>query len=40
MRNAGRTGTRTYQAFYRNAVSYCTPGTANLTNGWELTWAP
>jgi len=33
-------GTRTYQVFYRNAASYCTAGTANLSNGWEITWGP
>ena len=33
-------GTRQYQVWYRNAASFCTPGTANLSNGWELTWAP
>lgn len=31
-------GTRTYQAWYRNAASFCTPSTFNLTNGWEIVW--
>jgi hypothetical protein len=31
-------GVRTYQVWYRNAASYCTPATFNLTNGLELTW--
>jgi len=31
-------GTRTYQVWYRNAASFCTPATFNLTNGLELTW--
>jgi hypothetical protein len=33
-------GTRTYQAWYRNAASFCTADTFNLTNGLELVWAP
>ena len=33
-------GTRQYQVWYRNAASFCAPGTANLSNGWEVTWAP
>lgn len=32
--------TRTYQAWYRNAASYCTPNTFNLTNASRITWAP
>jgi len=32
--------TRTYQAWYRNAASFCTSATFNLTNGLELAWAP
>ena len=32
--------TRTYQVWYRNAASFCTPATYNLTNGVELTWIP
>jgi hypothetical protein len=31
---------RTYQAWYRNAASYCTPSTFNLTNGLQLAWVP
>jgi hypothetical protein len=33
-------GTRTYQAWYRNAAAFCTPSTFNLTNGLEVTWSP
>src|SRR5690606_28327353 len=33
-------GTRTYQAWYRNAIIFCTPSTFNLPNGVELTWIP
>ncbi len=32
--------TRTYQAWYRNAVSFCTPDGFNLTNGLSVTWVP
>jgi hypothetical protein len=32
-------GTRTYQVWYRNAATFCTPSTFNLTNGYEITWA-
>jgi hypothetical protein len=31
-------GTRTYQIWYRNAASFCTPSTFNLTNGLEIQW--
>jgi hypothetical protein len=31
-------GTRTYQAWYRNSESFCTPSGFNLTNGWEIVW--
>jgi hypothetical protein len=31
-------GTRTYQAWYRNAAAFCTPSTFNLTNGIDVTW--
>jgi hypothetical protein len=31
-------GSRTYQAWYRNSVNYCTASSFNLTNGWELVW--
>ena len=33
-------GTRIYQAFYRNAVSFCTPATSNRTNGVAVAWQP
>jgi hypothetical protein len=33
-------GTREYQVWYRNSASFCTPGTFNLTNGLQVTWAP
>jgi hypothetical protein len=33
-------GTRTYQVWYRNSASFCTPSTFNLSNGLELLWAP
>jgi hypothetical protein len=33
-------GTRTYQVWYRNAASFCTAATFNLTNGLEITFAP
>jgi len=32
------TGTRTYQAWYRNAAAFCQPDTFNLTNGLQLSW--
>lgn len=32
--------TYTYQAWYRNAASFCTPATFNLTNGIVVTWSP
>jgi hypothetical protein len=31
-------GTRTYQAWYRNAAAFCTASTFNLTNGVEVSW--
>jgi hypothetical protein len=31
---------RHYQAWYRNAASWCQPDTFNLTNGCTLTWRP
>jgi probable HAF family extracellular repeat protein len=31
-------GTRTYQAWYRNAASFCTASTFNLTNGLSIAW--
>ncbi len=33
-------GTRTYQAWYRNAQDYCTASTFNLTNGVSIVWLP
>lgn len=33
-------GIRTYQAWYRDAVVYCTPAFQNLTNGIEIAWSP
>ncbi len=33
-------GSRTYQAWYRNAASFCTPATHNLTNGVQFAWVP
>ncbi len=33
-------GTRTYQVWYRNAASFCTPSTFNLTNGIAVSWTP
>jgi hypothetical protein len=31
-------GTRTYQVWYRNAASFCTIDTFNLTNGLSIVW--
>jgi hypothetical protein len=33
-------GTRTYQAWYRNAATFCTASTFNLTNGLQIVWGP
>ncbi|MCY2959149.1 MAG: hypothetical protein NTY35_03205 [Planctomycetota bacterium] len=33
-------GTHTYQAWYRNAATYCTADTFNLTNGLSVIWMP
>ncbi len=33
-------GTRVYQVWYRNAASYCTTATFNLSNGLMATWSP
>jgi hypothetical protein len=33
-------GTRTYQVWYRNAATYCTVDTFNLTNGVQAVWLP
>ncbi len=30
--------TRTYQVWYRNAATFCTPSTFNLTNGVQVLW--
>jgi hypothetical protein len=32
--------TRDHQVWYRNAASFCTPSTYNLTNGVEAVWTP
>jgi trimeric autotransporter adhesin len=32
--------TRHYQVWYRDALSFCTPSTFNLSNGLSLRWAP
>lgn len=34
------TGTRYYQAHYRDALAVCTGATSNLTNGMAVLWAP
>lgn len=31
---------RTYQVLYRNAASFCTSATFNVTNGVRVVWAP
>jgi hypothetical protein len=36
--NVTSPGTRTYQAWYRNAANFCTAATFNLSNGLEITW--
>ncbi len=33
-------GTRTYQAWYRNAAAFCAAETFNLTNGLSVVWTP
>jgi hypothetical protein len=33
-------GQRFYQAWYRDAASFCTTSTFNLTNALSVTWAP
>lgn len=33
-------GLRFYQAWYRNAASFCLPSTFNLTNGFQIYWFP
>jgi hypothetical protein len=34
------TGPQHYQGWYRNAASFCTPSTFNLTNGVRIVWTP
>lgn len=36
----GGPGTRTYQAWYRNSASFCSPATYNLTGALEIQWVP
>jgi len=31
-------GSRSYQVWYRNAATFCTAQTFNLSNGWSVTW--
>jgi len=40
--SGGLTGptTRHYQVWYRDAVTFCTTATFNLSNGLRLTWGP
>jgi hypothetical protein len=38
--SVGAPGLRTYQIWYRNAASFCTSATFNLSNGLLLTWTP
>jgi hypothetical protein len=33
-------GVRTYQVWYRDVASFCTVQPFNLSNGYEITWAP
>ncbi len=33
-------GVRTYQVWYRNSASFCTPSTFNLSNGLQIVWGP
>jgi hypothetical protein len=33
-------GLRHYQLWYRDAASYCTSSTFNLTNGLSIAWQP
>ncbi len=33
-------GNRTYHVWYRNAATFCSAATFNLTNGLEMTWIP
>jgi hypothetical protein len=36
----GTAGNRYYQVWYRNAASFCSSATFNLTNGLRIAWAP
>jgi hypothetical protein len=36
----GAVGTRTYQVWFRNAATFCSASTFNLTNGLEISWVP
>lgn len=36
----GSPGSRTYQCWYRNAATFCTVSTFNLTNGLNVAWLP
>lgn len=38
--SVGAAGTRTYQAWYRNVATFCTPSGFNLTNGVAVQWWP
>ncbi len=38
--NVASPGERTYQVWFRNAASFCTSATFNLTNGLRVTWIP
>ena len=33
-------GLRTYQVWYHDAATYCTPSTFNLSNGVLVVWTP
>jgi hypothetical protein len=33
-------GVRTYQIWYRNSASFCTPDGYNLSNGFSINWSP
>jgi len=37
---AGTVSLRTYQLWYRNSASFCTPSGFNLTNGVRVVWTP
>jgi hypothetical protein len=36
----GSGGTRYYQCWYRNAATFCTSSTFNLSNGYQIVWRP